>query len=253
MTRSNSKKRARPAMPAHMLAAAETAIVRHMQRGWVPDFEMTEAGWRSPYAPRHARHWEALMFELFGTRSIAVVNTFCRQLSELVGTRFDHKKDEWVLDDAAFRAALSLFQALKPQNEAQAAHVALMVALHISTMKLASGPAVTQWGGDARSVAVMAKSLRAFGDGMETLRRVQGKRRKTVQKIEVHHHQHQHVHFEGEAQFGGRPHGTPDCGLPALPSEGEVRETVPISCSEGQASLPDAWRGARERRANGRG
>ena len=93
----------------------------------------------------------------------------------------------------------------------------------------------------------MAKTSRAYADGLMTLEKLKGRANKTRQtiKVEKHTHTHQHIHLEGDGKIGGQPHAKatgPITELRSLPSSNAGGEIVPFASGEGEAGLQDARR-----------
>ena len=250
-----------PRMPDQFRDLADEAIARHHQRGLVPEILMGENVWVCPYAKEDEDRWTALLFEIFGTRQGRVVSAFSQQL-ENIGTRVwtrghAHTKGRWHLENNELTQMLAIILSLKPQDEAQAAYAAQLVALHLSAMKLSSAQAST-WGGDPRTAAILNKTVNAYGLGLERMRRLQGKvePRQTHQTIEVHYHDNRQtaVFNGGVPPNGSQPHGTnggeaiPRTALPRPQSGGEA---LPSASGEGQAGMQSArgWWGRAKRRA----
>ena len=214
----------KPRMPANLRNMADDAIDRHRARVAVPaphaktdGVEIT--GVACPYSNLDKGRWEALLFDAFGTRSSNVVEAALMQMANLAGKCWDN--GEWVPDARQFQAVLQLVASMKPENEAQAAYAVMLAATNKAGMDLASNMGSLP---DARSVAVLNKTVRTFGDGLEQMKRLQGKRSRAV-------HQHIHVHrHEGGDDHGGQSHatgGTPLIeGRAALPCDDEEREAV---------------------------
>lgn len=265
MTKPKRNRRAKkPPLPALFKEMGEKAIERHMKRSAPPliSVKQEQGGWwvRNPYSDEDDDYWVALLFQNFGTRSQATFRTFIIQLSELCTLEYDHDAQGWQPNEDEMIAAIQIVGSIKPRNEAEAALAAQMVAVHFATMRLGK-----QVGGmsypDARTVSVLARSARTYGELLETMHRIKGKRRSTRQSITVRHekhiHTHQHVHFErGAPDFGGQPHapkgvhGVQKLTSPertALPGPHESGSTVPLPSGEGEEGLPHA-RGRKGRR-----
>ena len=235
----------KPRMPAEFIAQADAAIARHRKRKWTPEICDTGQAWDCPYSDHDRARWWALLFEVFGTRQAAVVDVFFSQL-QLIVPKTWQAESGWITDEKEMRTLFSIIASLKPRNEAEAAYAAQLCALHISAMKL--GQAIgSSWGGDARTVAVLNKTVRAYGDGLLNFQRLRGRGLKTVQviKVETHRHDHKHIHLEGDGKIGGQPHAT---GAPLLeagaemPGPDEVRTVLPVPGCQGDASVPNARR-----------
>lgn len=225
----------KPRMPKEFIAAADSAIARHRKRKWAPEICDTGEAWECPYAEEDHDRWFALLFEIFGTRQAAVVDVFFSQLQQLAGKNW-RAESGWITDEKEMRTLFSIIASLKPRNEAEAAYAAQLCALHMAAMKLGETMGKT-WGGDPRTIAVLNKTVRAFGDGLLNFRRLRGRGQKTVQviRVEAHRHDHKHVHIEGGTEFGGQPQAT---GAPLLegstkmPGKGSIRQAVPRSGRE---------------------
>lgn len=238
----------RPRMPANMAPFADEAVRKHSRRPLPPKVEMAGSEFApvllSPYAEEDQEPWLALLLQSFGTRSASVATCFLAQLSFLCRRDWDGDANQWKPSQEEFDAALAIVNSIKPRNEAQAALAAQLVALHFAAMRLAQR--VTGEGHiDDRTVAVLAKTVRAYGDGLTNMQRLQGKSRSTRQTIksETHRHVHQHVHLAsdgGSEQIGGQLHGriaSPPDKCPALPSPEPLGEVVSLSSRKRKARL----------------
>ena len=172
------------------------------------------------------------------------MNHFLDTFTKLVGEgQWDDQLQAWMPRQNDFDAIVAIIHSLQPENEAQAAYAAQLCALHLSAMKL--GEQASRSYADPRTIAILNKTVRAYGDGIERLARLQGKvqPRSITQTIEVH--KHEHIHFEGGAgRNGGQPHAPSAGGAfdrPPLPSPSPNGAALPRPSSEGQARLPDAW------------
>lgn len=252
---------ARKVLPKVFRDLGDEAIARHMQRPATPKIEVDadRFGWAfsSPYRKEHEDRWVALLFDAFATRSQAVFQTFTAQLAHLCSDDYDHDSQAWKPDEAELIACIQIVKSLAPRNEAEAAYAAQSCALHFAAMKLGHNIGRTTYPSE-RTVAVLAKTVRAYGNVLETLHRLRGGKT-TRQKITVHHekhvHTHQHVHLEGGApNSGGQPHGSGEGGTDssaliehdgrtALPSPDKGGEVVPIRSDAGKAGLLHARRG----------
>jgi hypothetical protein len=224
----------------------------------VPDIELKEEGWRAPYDNRPDQdRWWALFFNMFETRQAAVLQSFVNQLAALVPDIWDDKARNWEPDTESIRGMLGIIQSLNPKTTAQAALAAQLVALHLHQMKLAAG--IANYGSsDARTVATMARVTKAFGEGMLTMQKLQGKVRKTKQiiSVETRAHHHQHVHYEGGGPInGGRANATVDGGetisCAAMPGSDQTGLPLRIASRKRQTGVPDA-RGRKGKRGQER-
>ncbi len=218
--------------------------------------------WRfsSPYDSADLPDWEALLFQAFGTRSSAIMNHFLSSFHSMVGDGvWNEKRRYWMPDQDEFDAVVAIVASLKPENEAQAAHAAQLAALHLSAMRLSRQ--ATASNPDPRAVAILTKTVRAYGEGMQRLARVQGKiqPRQVNQTIEVHYHDHRDQRVQiangiagGVPSNGGRPQRTERGATiqrAALPSPDESGSTVPIASRGGQEGVQVSWWGERLWRA----
>ena len=248
----------KPRMPDNMASFAKEAVRKHRGRPLPPKVEMAGSEFApvllSPYADEDQEPWLALLLQAFGTRSASVATCFVEQLSNLCRRDWDSDAKQWKPSQDEFDAVLAIVSSTKPRNEAQAAFAAQLAALHLAAMRLAkrvTGDAL----GDDRTVAVLAKTVRAYGDGLATMQRLQGKSRSTRQTIKVEHQRHQHIHYhEGSKDFGGQAHAT-GTGVVA-PSQSvqgprAVGRALSLASDAGEASLPDARRRKRDRSTKG--
>lgn len=209
------------------------------------------SGWFScPYAKEDEDRWMGLIVGIFGVRQEAVAHMFMAQLAALCDRHWKAPRG-WHTDEIQMSQLLSIVESLKPRNAAEAALAAQLCALHLSTMKLASSIAHT-WGGDGRTAAVMAKTTRAFADGLMALEKLKGRGNKSRQtiKVEKHTHTHQHIHVEREANLGGQAHAKAAgaiAELRSLPGTDTGGESLPLTSGQEQARLPNA----RRRRGDG--
>lgn len=254
-----------------MREAGQLATLDHFERPCSPRvlIEKTKTGWEfsSPYRDEDGEAWEALLFQAFGTRSAALMNHFLNVFTKLIGEKhWDERRQIWTPDQDSFDAIIAMVHSMQPQNEAQAAYAAQLVALHVSAMKL--GENCAQSYGDDRSRSILNKTVRAFGDGLERMGRLQGKikPREVHQTIQVIYNDNrdQRMQFAGgTARNGGQAHGTHGWAgnagdaesidaRPALPRPQSGGEVLRLSCGEGQAGLSRPWWGERIWRALGR-
>jgi hypothetical protein len=248
----------KPPMPSELAVIADAAIERHKKRKFIPDLAESKDGWDCPYAADDESRWWALLFDVFGTRSASTVFMFLDHLAELLEASWNEDWQQWaVAEPGNMVALLTMIQAMKVTNEAEAALAAQLVALHLNAMKLSKG-ALRTLGGDPRSVAILAKAARAYADGLRSLSQLQGKGRTTKQtiKVESHKHVHQHVHLDGGGrENGGQPHAQPTASIveasAALPSQSANGKGLPVASGSGQARLSDARRGQGKRSAQG--
>jgi len=192
-----------------------------------------------PYAKEDNDRWWFLLSAAFGTRDVDVVHYFLEALERLCPKVWNEKARELQPREVDFNALLAIVGSVRPENEAQAAHAAQLAALHLSAMKLSEQAGKY---GDPRTVAVLSKTVRSYGDGLERLARLQGKvaPRAIHQTFEVHKHEHVHVDG-GAAAFGDQLHGTTageTISSTALPCPCPNGTAVPLPRSERQESVP---------------
>jgi hypothetical protein len=234
------------------LAAAANDRLRTRQSPPRIRIEKNEDGWQftSPYPEDSGDDWFVLLCDAFGTRHGSVVNHFLECIIKLVPDgewNKDHRY--WYPDEDSFNAVLALISAMRPENEAQAAHAAQLAALHLSAMQLGRHIKTLQ-GADARAIAILGKTARAYGDGLMRLAKLQGKiqPRNVNQTITVVYADQRSVTVNGGVPSnGGQPHAAPDAGasarLPALPSPCPNNGgPMPPTGDAGKASVQDARR-----------
>jgi hypothetical protein len=234
-------------------------MARHYERFATPQLDIT-GDWQSwsfgsPYREEDLDHWQALLFEAFGTRSISTASVFLRQLSNLVGNGWNPDEQAWRPHLEELNTAIGIVASTQPENEMQAAMAAQMVALHFTAMALARRCGQTGYP-DERTAATLARVSKAYGGLARTMAQLQGKATRHEQHF--HYHDERHVHLGGGPNSGGQGHAikeidvdsqSSDCrdaGCAALPRlRPNDRQLLPIASGEGQASVPDAWWGQR--------
>ncbi len=243
---------------------AQLATLDHYERPCAPRIVIEKRGknWHfaSPYRDEDADAWEALLFQSFGTRHGAVMNHFLDRLSKLLPENvWDEKRNAWFPNEEAFNAMVAMVHSMQPENEAQAAYAAQLVALHFSAMKV--GEQCSHSYADDRSRAILAKTVRAYGDGLERMARLQGKIQpkqvnQTIQVVYVDQRdqRQQTLITGGQGPIGGQAHGTDGGALtprPSLPGPDAGGDALPIARREESASVSLAWLRQRLRRAFG--
>lgn len=227
------------AMHPDLARQADAVIERQHKRAFMPPMTHDkDFAFVPPYRSALDKdRWWALFFDALGTRQMAVVTMFIRQLESLVDQRWRDDWQQWTADEEQMIAGFALIQSLKPRNIAQAALAAQLYALHLTNMKLARGANRYQ-DGDARTTATLARSIRAYGDGLMTMRKLKGKGARSVQviKVQTHRHNHQHIHLEGSANNGGQAQAKAAGAIAPLRSlscEDASRPALPLPCGEG--------------------
>lgn len=157
------------------------------------------------YTPTHndGDLFEKQLAVALGSRSSAVIRTFMSDLRKLCGSAWDADLQRWKADETELNAALGMVADWQPENTAQAALAAQLVAVHWLTMRL-SAQALNNGGMIMEKDAALAGKLaRTFAQLCETMQALKGNKSRASQSIKVtresHHHQHIHVHREGGA------------------------------------------------------
>jgi hypothetical protein len=213
---------------------------------FVPNIELRDGVWRSPFSEELEEDWWALFFDTLGTRCADFLDVFMEQLCRLTGERFDPDTQKWTGDEPKLRAALCAIRGMNVQNEAQALFAAHLVALSLLNMTMAAR--AIQYGGDHRTLATIAKATRAYGDGLLTLQRLQGKGgskcRQTIKVERRVYYTQVNVRQRGGSENGGQPHGTGHSDDPrtgagfieasaAVPGQVQADgQAVPVACGE---------------------
>jgi hypothetical protein len=219
--------------------------------------ERTKDGWRfgSPYAGDHENKWTALLCQAFGTRSGAVMDHFLDSFTSLVGHGdWDDARKVWMPDQGKFDAMIAMVASLRPETEAQAAYAAQLCALHLSAMKL--GEQASKSYADARTFAILSKTVRAYGDGLERMARLQGRVQprtvnQTIQVVYVDQRdqRQQTLVTGGVQQNRDQPHRTERGATiqsAALPSHVQADgQSMSLSSCQGQAGVQGSWWGKR--------
>lgn len=205
------------------------------------------------YTPLHndGDLFEKQLAVALGSRSTAVIHTFMSDLRRLCGTAWDADLKRWKADETELNAALGMVADWQPENAAQAALAAQMVAVHWMTMRLSSqalnnGAMVME-----RDANQAGKLARTYAMLCETMQKLKGNKRTAKQsfsiKRESHHHQHIHVHREGGGEENvGQPQEARAATIEGRASlQGPLQgngAVVPFPSGEGQDCLPQARR-----------
>lgn len=262
---------------------ADAAIEKHRGRFATPELsisgDMDDWQFGCPYREEDRDRWLALLFEAFGTRSISTATVFLGQLARIVGKGWNPDDKEWRPKIEELNAAIGLVASVAPENEAEAALAAQMVALHLTAMGLARNCANMAYP-DERTAATLARVTKAYASLYRSLAQLQGKLqpRQVNQTIQVVYldqrdQRRQTAVMGGGANFGGQAHASPCCDRTPTHNEGNEYDagsstdarraalpspcanngaTVPLGCGGGEAGLPDARRFAWLRRTFGR-
>jgi hypothetical protein len=226
-------------MPEVLRTLGNKAIKRHLARQATPSLEITirDGGWwfESPYHDEDEDHWVALLFDAFGTRSLATFRTFMCQLAELCSTDWNKAEDAWHPSEDELVAAVQIVRSTKPRNEAEACLAAQMVAVHAIQMKLSAQALKSGWS-EPRTCAIAGKLARTYAAQLETMSRLKGRgsrQRITVRKYSQHEHKHIHLH-QGDGENGNQPHE---------PTRGSTKIKAALEFERGSAlPNPDASR-----------
>lgn len=246
----------RKAMPKILRRLGDEAIERMHARTATPEIAVTDRdgvwSYGSPYNEGDGEdRWSALLFDAFATRSAACFETFTDQLAKLCPRDWQPHDRAWKPEADFFRAAIQIVRSMEVRNEAEAAYAAQLVALHVASMKLGHQVASTSYP-DSRTVAILGKTVRAYGDGLETLARLKGQKisRQTIvvehhQHIHQHHHDEKHVHLGGGSENGDRPHEARGSDCAEECGAGKPAERTPLpSAQQGAEAVRfpgDAW------------
>lgn len=251
----------KPPMPDVLKSSVARAQKRTQRRHHVPPMSLErkpdgKPEWSWPWreedtAERQA--WQWMLIDAFGTRHESIAGAFIDQLVQLCSQSFDDEHGEWVPNEGDLHAMLGIISSQNPKNEAEAALCAQMAATHMLMMKIGARIASQSWP-DTRMVNAFAKLANASSGQAVAMAAIRGKghARQTIKVVsEKHIHNHQHVHFEGgDTENATRPHQTEPArsdapgGVTALPSSDEIGKVLPLSRSEGQASVPKPRRRA---------
>ena len=191
--------------------------------------------------------WTLQLVQAFGTRSLALIDTFLIQLSRLCPDVWDEDSGAWKMDETEWNALLALVSDHQPENSSQAALAAQMAATHMMMMRL-SAQALNRgssiYHGDA---ALASKLARTFTMQCETMQALKGKSRVARQSIHVTKEEHQHVHHHGGgADFGSQSHGPAESGRTieageTVWSEEPGGQSLPSPSRTGQDALSVPW------------
>lgn len=265
----------KPPMPDNLRGLAEGAIARHRKRRMPPDIvtRAEEMGYYQhltcPFRDEDEELWLALLLECFGTRSYSVAQSFMRQLAALVPSVLYDGERSIRADEEAMYQALAIVCSLKPRNEAEAAHAAQLVAVHLASMRVGGHLGRASGYADPRTVASLALLTKTFGEGVDRLQR-RGRRKPAVQVIKVEKrvnvyndnrsvtvptggcdNRNSRPHASGELRAREAGSNTGPNERPALPSPDQGGRVVPWPGGEGEAGLSDARSRERIRRAEG--
>lgn len=118
--------------------------------------------------------WQLQLIQAFGTRSRALLRLFLTQLKQLCPEIWDSDLQQWKPSETHWNAALALVADHKPENSAQAALAAQMVATHFMIMKL--GEQVLNRGHMVleRDAALTSKLARIFTAQCEAMLALKG-------------------------------------------------------------------------------
>ncbi len=232
-----------PEPSAELKAWGKAAEARAKARPHPPGIIMEPAGgdrehWTAPHSDVDL--WTLQLADAFGTRSIAIVDTFMHQLEALCReSHWDEDAQQWRLDEHEYSAIIGIVSATKPRNELEAAQAAQMVAVHLLTMKLAAR--ALKYDGDVRTAATVAKLARTFTLQMEALRAGRSRKPATRQTITVKKELHQHVHYHrGDGENIGQPHEAGACKpakRAALSGEEPRGKMLPLPRRKGKTGL----------------
>lgn len=238
------KARNRPEPPPELrqweAGAEKRALARPLPPGVILEPKgMDREAWTSPHCDEGL--WTLQLADAFGTRSMAVLTCFMKQLEALCGRDvWDEQANQWRLDEHEFSSCLALVNTVKPRNEMEAALAAQMVAVHLMQMKLSAR--ALQYDGDIRTAATAGKLARTFTLQLESLQALRGKKRSVRQTITVKKELHQHVHYHDDrgAEIGN---AQPRERIAAVDQRSTLRSqeqggtVVPLSRNAGKGAL----------------
>jgi hypothetical protein len=252
--RRRRKDRGKPDPKPNLKAGKEDATARAMARPLSPGvmLEPRGDGWQATSPHSDGDLWELQLADAFGTRSHSVIRAFVHDLRKLCPEAWDEDLRRWKANETDLNAALAMVADWQPENTAQAALAAQLVALHWMVMRLSSqalnrGHMIME-----REAAIAGKLSRTYAQLCETMQSLKGQKRTASQSISVkresHHHQHIHVHRDGgDAKNVGQPHearAAPIEERTSLPGPIEGNgAVVPFPGGEGQDRMQQARRG----------
>lgn len=247
--RRRRRPRVQPEPSAALKAEGVKALARMKKRPSSPgvmwEYEGQEDGGRYLITSPHADLdlWELQIADAFGTRSWSVVRTFTTDLKRLCSQSWDEPNHAWKPNEREMNAALAMVADMKPDNVAQAALAAQMVAVHLMTMRL-SQYALNRGGMIMeREAALAGKLARTFVQQIEAMQGLKGKRRSTRQTITVKKELHQSVHYHdhrGSEENERQPHDTTATATgecPALPSNEPRGQVVRLPSRKGKTGV----------------
>ena len=204
--------RAKPEPGATLQAEKPKALSRARRRP-IPPGIMFDHGGGDSYeaAAPHSDHdlWELQIADAFGTRSASAMRSFLDHLRALCATGWDDPNKAWKPNEQEVSAALSFVASVKPQNEAEAALAAQMLAVHWMQMRLSAQALNNGNMVMAEDAALAGKLARTYVQQLQAFREVQGKRRSTRQTIKVSRENHIHYHdHRGDKENDIQLHGT---------------------------------------------
>lgn len=261
--RRRRKDRAKPDPKPALKADEAKATARAKRRPLSPGvmLEPGKHGWRTESPHNDPNLWELQLADAFGTRSHSVMRVFMRDLRRLCSQDWDEDLDRWKANETELNAALAMVADIQPQNTAEAALAAQMVAIHWMQMRLTQ-QALNNGGMIMEKDAALASKLaRTYTMQLDALQGMRGGKKPSRQSIRVkresHHHQHIHIHREGDA---GKTDEQPQEaraatveGRAALSGPREVHgQVVPFAGRAREEGLPQARR-SKPRSAEGEG
>jgi hypothetical protein len=219
----------------------------------------------SPYRQEDWVPWACLLLDAFGTRSPNVATAFMTNLRDMCPDVVG--EDRRSKDPFAFEQAIAIVASLRPETEAEAAHAAGMVAVHLATMKVAADLGSRSYI-DPRMARTLSSLARTYSGQMQAMRSRKVPRPKAqvikVQKQVTVNYDNRQVHLSGGgANIDDRqPHATDQLRArargaaepiecTALPCSNKSRVPVSVSSGEGSEALPASRIGQGLRRSEG--
>lgn len=241
------KRRARnkPAPDPELDDTAQEARFRADARPYPPGILLEDdgEGWRGTSPHSDLDRWTLQLADAFGTRSVAVIELFVRQLRALCGEVWDDITQSWKEDETELNAMVAMVNDVAPENTQEAALAAQMVAVHLLQMRVTK-QAFNRGGHVFFKDAIAAGKLaKVYTEQLAALRRERG--RDEVKQQHIHVHRHEYTHTEGP-ENDGRPQGpraTTIEGRASLPCDREGNgKALPSPGNEGQEGMPQARR-----------
>ena len=202
------KNRTKPDPKPILKAGEQAAVDRAMARPFSPGvmLEPRGDGWEAEPVHNDRDLWAVQLADCFGTRSHAVMEVFLHDLRKLCPQAWDADIQRWKDSEVDLNAALAMVADWQPENTAQAALAAQLVALHwmmvrVSAQALNRGGVVFE-----KDAALAGKLARSYAHLCETMQALKGQRQTVHQTFKVEKTLKQEVRYYDQRGGGG-----PDC------------------------------------------